>query len=78
MCDFMIGWPTLLKCPVACLFLDESQQPTLPQMHPLVTHLDASEALIRRSRGRIQIDLDQMLKGIGHRYPPEVFGPLQS
>src|SRR5215471_5609063 len=28
----MIGCPTFWKCFVACLFLDESQQPTCPQL----------------------------------------------
>src|SRR5687768_10883206 len=44
----MMGWPVALKCPVACLFFELSQQPTLPQaMHirrctqssPLAWHL---------------------------------------
>ena len=26
--DFMTGWPLAWKCFVACLFLEESQQPT--------------------------------------------------
>src|SRR5215204_3920050 len=30
--DWMIGWPLAWKCLVACLFFEESQQPTWPQM----------------------------------------------
>src|SRR5438132_6978506 len=28
----MMGWPVVWKCRVACLFFEESQQPTCPQI----------------------------------------------
>src|SRR5262245_11902163 len=64
----MIGWPVAWKCFVACLFLEESQQPTWPhvrqrrsctQSSPLARH--SSHPVELGVTGRICLTCGQLL-----------------
>src|SRR5258708_40219487 len=75
----MTGWPLAWKCFVACLFLEESQQPTWPhvrqsrrctQRSPAARH--SSQPLELGVTGRICATCGQALRGMAVLLPAEV------
>src|SRR5438132_8185036 len=79
----MTGWPVAWKCFVACLFLEESQQPTWPHVRqsrrcthssPLARHSSQPSEL--GVTGRICLTCAQLCRAIGGSPLTESFSHL--